>query len=236
MTKRIVTLALCLASTAVFAQTKAAPAAPAPVEAACRSLSDIVETARLAHVAAPKGQALLKTAGKCPADTAECRQKLNVTAKDVVLAGPATDGYACAAIVSSKGTPAIGYLPAASITYPAIPARDWLGKWTAPQKTIRIRQGDGTAPLRIEGDATYGETDPAKIPDGVVKSGNFTVDATPEGNVVRFGSDSIKEIPYDENSDDCMVRIAKAGGYLVVVDNNACGARNVTFTGIYKLN
>lgn len=218
-------------------------AAPAQGKAGCSALADIMTGARLAHLDSKGSQPLLKGAGaNCPADTPQCRLKATASAKDVLITSGDAGAFTCVALpVAKTGAVTIGYVPTARLTFvPSGPADDkgWLGKWTAPEKTIRIRDGQGaTGALRIEGDATYGTLDPNIEKKGGVHTGNFTVDAVPAGNMLRFGSDSVATIPFDPASDkDCMVQIARAGAYLVVTDNKACGGANVTFSGIYKRN
>lgn len=116
---------------------------------------------------------------------------------------------------------------------------DWVGSWTiGVEQTIDISM-ENDRELVIDGYATYGARDPARIAEGSVQVGAFfarrTMDDIEDGNVIRFAFDGDEALPY-ENPDRglCRVVLELKGAKLKVSDNGRCGGANVSFTGLYS--
>ena len=119
------------------------------------------------------------------------------------------------------------------------PLIDWVGSWTiGDEQTIDISIEDGRE-LVIDGYATYGARDPARVAEGSVQVAAFfarvTLDDVQDGNVIRFAFDGEEILPYEEpNEGLCKVELDLQGPLLRVHDNGRCGGANASFTGVYS--
>lgn len=184
----------------------------------------------------------------CPNDSNACAMKGYVVPGDSVVMMGQDAGYACAAYTgkSPKFAASSGFLPADTLVNgPAAADADWLGAWrSGDEQEIDIKTGKGGA-LTVEGNATWGGHDPARVANGGINAGQFRVILTPQGTKAAFSlGDSASSLdddygqaePYDKDKDDdtiCRIRLWRLGPYLVAADNMDCGGQNVTFTGVY---
>jgi hypothetical protein len=103
---------------------------------------------------------------------------------------------------------------------------DWSGTWrSGPEQEIRISAA-GTGAYKVEGSATFGASDPARVARGAVNEGNIAGAIHPSGSEADLSTGS--------DPTDCRVRFWRIGTYLVAAGNGDCGGENVTFTGSYR--
>jgi len=250
MRRFVVFAILCLAA-AVATQARA-QAAAAPD---CNPVSDLIFSG---------AQPLLRQIGRgarrvhfvmngadragCPNALAACVGRAFLVHGDLVVVTGTTGDYACAAFTGRApgARPSSGWLPRAAL-FPVSPARhveqqaddDWLGDWRyGSEQRIRIRHmPDGR--MKLDGDATFGGHDPARVQRGAVNTGDFAAIVAPASGYLGFlVGDKGETLPYDaQRAKDqilCGLRMWRAGPYLVVADNLQCGGNNVTFTGFYR--
>lgn len=177
----------------------------------------------------------------CPADTATCRMKGYLVAKDRVVVTAVQGAYACATFTGGAPNFATttGLLPLSALAdTPQAAEGDWTGAWrSGDEQEIDIKTAAGNA-IAIEGNATYGGDDPQRVASGAINAGQIGATLTPEGDKAAFSaSDDGKGAAYDANPGDdtvCRVRLWRAGPYLLAADNLMCGGMNVSFTGVYS--
>src|SRR5262249_40449274 len=88
--------------------------------------------------------------------------------------------------------------------------------------------------LRIEGDATFGAKDPARVRRGAVNMGSIEGEVTPAGDRLSFAMGDGATLPVDKGDEfGCKGGMRRGGPWLIVNDNNNCGGFNVTFGGLY---
>lgn len=176
----------------------------------------------------------------CPNETAACAAKGYLVANDRVVVTGTQGAYACATFTGAgpKFASTTGLLPLSALSdAPASSADDWRGTWrSGDEQEIDIKKAAGGA-IAIEGNASYGGSDPARVARGAVNVGQISATLTPAAGKAAFSaSDNGEAAPYDANLGDdsvCRVRLWRLGPYLVAADNLACGGMNVTFTGVY---
>ncbi|MCX8999392.1 hypothetical protein NOF55_19990 [Rhizobiaceae bacterium BDR2-2] len=121
---------------------------------------------------------------------------------------------------------------------PAGAGAGWVGEWqSGPEKAIAISAGPQPGGLLIEGNATFGTTDPERTSRGSVNTGSFSVvwpGVREDDRQIAFTIADDRAIDYASGETyDCRLRLTLGGGHLDVEDNNQCGGFNVTFTGRY---
>ncbi|UYN99685.1 MAG: hypothetical protein KIT02_00080 [Devosia sp.] len=118
------------------------------------------------------------------------------------------------------------------------PLSDWVGVWAASaEQTVTItRTAEG---LFIDGFATWGASDPARVEIGAVNMGEFSLEL-PENWVGADGSVNFtvgEEGPLPPEAAgqyDCVIGMLLELPVLKVTDNGYCGGMNVTFYGEYR--
>jgi len=145
-----------------------------------------------------------------------------LAARDVV-APYRTDGdWTCAYLQQSKSA-GPGWVKASDIrdvpADPAPPPAAWVGTWANGLGRIRIAASNTGGNLHLAGEAEWHGV------GGVVHTGGFEGDASPQGNHLRF---------VEAGVDSCTVDLTLIGRYLVANDNDRCGGMNVRFWGIWK--
>lgn len=176
----------------------------------------------------------------CPNDTAACRAKGYLVAGDRVVVTATRGAYACATFTGAGPNFATttGLLPqSALVDTPQGAEGDWTGAWrSGDEQEIDIKKAAGGA-ITLEGNASYGGDDPARVASGGVNMGQIGGTLTPADGKAAFSTgDNGDAAPYDAHPGDdtvCRVRLWRLGPYLVAADNLACGGMNVTFTGVY---
>lgn len=145
------------------------------------------------------------------------------------IAPPVLMALAVTAMILSTRTQADG---------PLRPLIAWIGSWTlGVEQTIDISMGDD-GELVIDGYATYGARDPARVAEGSVQVAAFfarvTLDEVADGNLIRLAFDGGEAVPFAEaESGMCMVELKLQGPRLIARDNGRCGGASVSFTGLY---
>ncbi len=176
----------------------------------------------------------------CPNDTAACQAKEYLVANDRVVVTALRGAYACATFTGSAPNFATttGLLPlSALVDTPQAAEGDWTGTWrSGDEQEIDIKAAAGGA-IAIEGNATYGASDPERVARGAINVGQISATLTPVNGKAAFSAgDGDEPAPYDANPNDdsvCRVRLWRSGPYLIATDNLMCGGLNVTFTGVY---
>src|SRR5262245_6457937 len=176
---------------------------------------------------------------QCPAIDAACRRTAFVVPSDDVLVDRIQGDFACVSYKSPKGTLTDGWLPVTALELgdpspPAPASADWSGKWVRDRESSVVLTPH-RAEIAVEGEATYGALDPARVKSGAVNVGEVSGKARPHGNVLALGEgyDGVQAPGDAQPAADCLVRLRLFGRYLVAEDNGACGGLNVSFTGIY---
>jgi hypothetical protein len=176
----------------------------------------------------------------CPNETTACAAKGYLLANDRVVVTGTQGAYACATFTGAgpKFASTTGLLPLSALTdAPTSAADDWHGTWrSGDEQEIDIKKAAGGA-IAIEGNASYGGSDPERVARGAVNVGQISATLTPANGKAAFSAgDDGEAAPYDVNPGDdsvCRVRLWRLGPYLVAADNLVCGGLNVTFTGVY---
>ena len=161
----------------------------------------------------------------CPSAAPQCQDKAYLVPGDLVVLGAKRGEFVCVDYDNGKGSRG-GWLPSAALE-PAPLANDpaaWVGGWKRVEADITIEKTkDG---LKASGEATYGSLDPERVKRGAVNLGSFS------------GSLALKDgqgrIVDDDSISGCNVKLARAGDFLFVRDNNVCGGMNVSFSGLYR--
>jgi hypothetical protein len=222
-----------------------------PSLAAAQESCDLVSTLGTAN-GAPRLQAIapgqkrvhfVKDAADrkgCPNDTAACQAKGYLVAGDRVVVTATRGAYACATFTGAgpNFSTTTGLLPlSALVDAPQGTDGNWAGNWrSGDEQEIDIKPAAGGA-ITLEGNASYGGDDPARVARGAVNMGQIGGTVTPANGKAAFSAgDNGDAAPYDAHPGDdtvCRVRLWRLGPYLVAADNLACGGMNVTFTGVY---
>lgn len=168
----------------------------------------------------------------CPNTTPACAERAYVVPGDPVILTMTRDAFVCATFIDSKGVDTSGWLPAAAVdTEPEpAPSAGWLGTWSRTEAEIVFKPGKGAA-LLIEGNATFGASDPRRVRRGAVNVGEIEAEVTPAGDRLNFteGGGSAEE----GGESSCRVWMRQIGRWLIVDDNGNCGGLNVSFRGYY---
>jgi hypothetical protein len=129
-------------------------------------------------------------------------------------------GFVCAHFSNGRSE-LTGWLPADRIqeTLPTNPpASAWTGTWHLRENEIRLQaMGDR---VHGEGDAVWQGPNPNQV-----HVGNFSADAMPADNHLRFVADA--------PAGECRLSLTLLADLLAVTDNQGCGGQNVTFSGLY---
>jgi len=141
--------------------------------------------------------------------------------RDVVVPYHADGDWTCAYLQQRDGagpgwvkTGDIRDIPADS----APPLGAWVGTWANGGGRIRIAWNAG-GKLHLTGEAEWHGV------GGLVHTGGFEGDASPQGNHLHF---------VEAGADTCTVDLTLIGRYFVANDNDRCGGQNVRFWGIWK--
>jgi hypothetical protein len=172
----------------------------------------------------------------CPNGTPACAERAYLIPGDRVVLSVKRDAFVCATYLNAKGIDRSGWLPADAVAYDKpepVALAGWLGKWSRGEAEIRVKPGKAGT-LDIEGEATFGARDPARVKRGAVNSGAIAGDVTPAGDRLSFAMGDGGTLPVDKGGDvDCKVWMQRVGPWLIVNDNNNCGGFNVSFRGFY---
>jgi hypothetical protein len=172
----------------------------------------------------------------CPNLTPACAERAWLVPGDRVILSMKADAFVCATYIDAKGLDRPGWLPAGAVTYDKpepVALAGWLGKWSRTEAEIRMKLGKGGT-LSIEGEATFGALDPARVKRGAVNSGEIAGDVTPAGDRLSFAVGAGDTLPVDKGGEfDCKVWMQRVGPWLIVDDNKNCGGFNVWFRGFY---
>ena len=95
----------------------------------------------------------------------------------------------------------------------------WTGTWANGDNRIQIQLSKTPGRLNLEGSAVWHGI------KGVVHTGEFAGEASPDGNHLLF---------VEAGADSCTVDLTLIGKYIVADDNDQCGGANVRFWGIWK--
>jgi hypothetical protein len=211
-------------------------------EAACRSVPLLSENQMLTpgHIATAVERVhfikdALAQAG-CPNHKPACLERAYLVPGDRVIVSQRRDDFVCATYINAKGVDRSGWLPAVAVAddkaEPVAPA-GWVGKWSRVEAEITVKAGKADA-LRIEGGATYGAMDPARVKRGAVNTGEIESEVTPAGDRLSFAISGEATLPVDQGGEfDCKVWMQRIGPWLAVDDNRNCGGQNVRFRGFY---
>ena len=176
----------------------------------------------------------------CPAEGAACQRKGFVVKGDELILSARQDGFVCASYVSAKGLETAGWLAQADVSEtppgPAAKLDDWLGTWGGNvEQSIAIKRGKAAGTLAINGDATFGASDPARVKRGAVNIGSIEATIAPKGARLGFGVGDGATVAWEDAPEfACRVRMLRLGAFLIVEDNRQCGGNNVSFTGDYR--
>jgi hypothetical protein len=172
----------------------------------------------------------------CPAAGAVCRTRAFVVSGDAVLVQSKEGAFTCATFADRRGDQTSGWLASAALApTPPNPNPEWVGLWTSgPEKRIEITRDKGG--IEVGGEASWGASDPKRARNGGVNEGGFLARLKPRGADIAFTVNHKSEVsPYESGDEnDCRLRLARRGPYLLVYDNVRCGGANVTFSGIYR--
>jgi hypothetical protein len=176
----------------------------------------------------------------CPNMSAACQDKPYLVPGDEVVVIGTKGDFVCASYASKRGRITDGWLPRSAISIvqdqPDVGTKDWIGRWqSGSEQTIGIKQADKAGVLAIEGNATWGASDPERVKRGAVNIGSLEGEAKAEGATISFGIGENGTLPFDQADEaDCKVQMQRLGPYLLVKDNNMCGGMNVSFTSVYQ--
>jgi hypothetical protein len=201
-----------------------------------------VDGAGAMHLQIAGGRSAAAAAGQTPKE--RCRFEGFDTKFALVLTARATDGYVlcppggdCRPSPLKAGEPIVVYytegdwtcagLPGGPgwvrssdtrpITADPSPPRDaWVGTWEDGAGRITIRRSTTGGGLALDGTARWDGA------NGVVHTGQFSTEATPDGNRLHVVQES------------CVIDLALHGGFILTEDNNGCGGMNVRFSGIWR--
>ncbi len=161
----------------------------------------------------------------CPSAAPHCQDKAFLVPGDLVALGAKHGEFVCVDYDNGKGSRP-GWLPSSALE-PAPLESDpaaWLGAWKRVEADIAIEPAkDG---LKASGEATFGSLDPERVKRGAVNSGSFSGPLA-----LKAGQGRIVD---DDSVSGCNLKLARAGDFLFVRDNNVCGGMNVSFSGLYN--
>lgn len=162
------------------------------------------------------------TVGYYGCATAKDCMPSKLAAGDVVAPYHTDGGWTCAYLQQNKGA-GPGWVKTSDIrdvpVDPAPPLGAWVGTWANGRARIRIAASKTEGNLHLTGEADWHGG------SGVVHTGDFEGDASPQGNHLHF---------VEAGADSCTVDLTSIGRYIVANDNGSCGGMNVRFWGIWK--
>lgn len=149
---------------------------------------------------------------------------------ETFVAGPETPAGLCAVFPGSDTNPRF----LAKGDYRLLPGTrvvDWPGAWIQGNHAgITIVAGD-TA-LSVDGEATHGPSRDAPAVGGFTLTLPLPEEWTDE---LAFAViDDLASSPESAEPFDCVIRMRRAGFWLVVNDNGRCGGAGLSFGGIYE--
>lgn len=165
----------------------------------------------------------------CPSTSASCQARSFLIEGDKVVVNRTSGGFACGNYLNKKGSDVALWLPLSALRK-VTPEPNWQGNWRNSEGNaiIKIRETAG-GEMSVKGSASYSNEATANI-------GEFDVTGEAREPTFSFAVDGDKQLRIEDvtrNDGSCTVRMAQLGPYLAVVDNNACGGLNVSFTGLY---
>jgi hypothetical protein len=181
----------------------------------------------VAAVTAAERAYFYSAAPPCP-DGAGCRMAAYLVPGDLVITGPAQGSGLCVLYPGETRT-TFGVIhksdlgPAKPVAaHPAI--SEWAGTWKKGDDQITLRADDDS--VVANGDAYWPSANPPldQQPGGP-NIGEMAGKAQPDGNTLTYAS---------SDPNDCRVSMTLVTPFLMVQDNNKCGGRNATFTGLYR--
>jgi hypothetical protein len=200
------------------------------------STNPVIALGHIASVSARVHFLKNSTVPGCPSAAPACSERAYLVPGDHVFVSIRRDAFVCATFVNAKGDDYSGWVPADAVAYDKqepVTSAGWVGKWSRTEASIRMKPGKAGV-LVIEGDATFGALDPARVKRGAVNSGEIAADVMPAGDRLNFAVGENGTLPVDKGSElSCKVWMQRVGSWLIVYDNTNCGGFNVTFRGIY---
>lgn len=154
----------------------------------------------------------------------------------VVIVTSTVGDMACASILGeAPNYPLLSALvPKSALVTADYSGAVWTGSWRYSIEQQIVIKAAPEGKITVDGTATWGMFDPQRVANGGVNQGSFVATVQPKKGSVAFTQDYDENpLPYDPTSANCSVRMWLLGPYMAVVDNNACGGMNVTFTGLY---
>ena len=137
----------------------------------------------------------------------------------MVAVGDIQAGFVCVH-VSNGHSETDGWLPADQVQIALLPSPPpsitWVGTWHFQNNEIR---------LQVRGDSLHGAGTAIWRGLYTAHTGNFEADAIP--------NDSRLEFTEGLAPGECRLSLTLMEDMLAVVDNQACGGMNVTFSGLY---
>ncbi|MCQ4160591.1 hypothetical protein NON00_11700 [Roseomonas sp. GC11] len=178
---------------------------------------------------------------RCPQAGAPCRSNAYLVPGDaVLLAGRDGKGWACVTFASPRGRVTWGWMREEALNpLPVISDRaaDWVGRWRfGAEETLTLSAAPGGG-LQLEGEASWGASDPERVKRGGVNVGSISTRVVPRQGRVAFAlDDDGKPVPYEKTRFGCRLWMERHGPYLVVGGDQPgnCGGHNVTFNGLYR--
>ena len=156
-------------------------------------------------------------------DKAGKRQKSYLVHGDEVVVSKRNNKFGCAWYQLKKGKGTVGWISLNNLAFkPKSSIRQsWVGTWEYGEGEIKV------IPQKRFGSYKFiGTTFWVGKGEGNVNIGEISFVATPTVN--RLTDKGTKDLP------KCMVKMNLLGNYLIVSDNDQCGGKNVTFSGIYR--
>jgi hypothetical protein len=234
----LTSVSTCSLAAAVILAASAVHAEDAP----CGNFPDLSadEAMTLGHVATAADRVhFIKDAVAqpgCPNQKPACLERAYLVPGNPVIVTTRRDAFVCATYINAKGVETAGWLPAVAVAddkAAPVATADWIGKWSRAEADITVKAGKAGA-LEIEGDATFGARDPARVKRGGVNVGEIAADVMPAGDRLSFAMGEDATLPVDKGDEfTCKVWMRRVGPWLIVNDNHHCGGFNVTFSGFY---
>lgn len=166
----------------------------------------------------------------CPSTSASCQARSFLIEGDKVVVNRTSGGFACGNYLNEKGSDVALWLPLSALRK-INPGPNWSGNWrnSAGNAIIEIKETSG-GEMSVDGSASYSN-------EATANTGQFNVTGDAAEPTFAFAVDGEKQLRIEDAGPNdgsvCAVRMAQLGPYLAVVDNNACGGLNVSFTGLY---
>lgn len=107
----------------------------------------------------------------------------------------------------------------------------WIGTWLRRDATIAIEAGEGFS-LSVKGEAICCSDDPKLREDPY--TGAIEGLGTAKGSLLRIPDVELTIDEFRFRTTECSARLQRQGAFLLVEDNNRCGQRFVSFTGLYR--